>query len=569
MKDINTEKDFRYKTWEEAAKKKETQEAVEVLRMEAPVLEESEEEVSAPKSTADLMEPRHNYLEAIRLGLTWEDAEEEREAYFSSFMLSHMEPSAKERELLTGLQTIAGNFLLSKDESQGRTKINSQLCVKMSKDQMKAWLFAFPPANGGKELTEELIEAALEQCGIVYGIDEVEIGRVVRGKNYLKLFPVACGTDAVAGKAGRVKDLYPRLEKPFIEDWADQEIDEDRVDWLHRVEAGTVICEIIPRIETVDGMNIRGEVVRGPRIMSLAIPAGSNTELVEHGTKLIAGIKGTLYFEEGKFHVKNVLNILTDVDLSVGNVDTLGNLEIKGDVFGGFSVRATGNIHIHGMVGNSSIIAGGSITIGMGARGCGEALLDARGDINCRYIENCTVRARGNVKSGSIINCEIVTEGSIESETIVGGSISALRKIHARVIGNTQRRPILFSIGNTQEVRQEKINLEGRVRELDVYMGQMIKNIRFLKNKREQTDGDKAKYRELVEEYDGMEKEKEESLARLKEINDGIGAYAECELTANRIYPPAAVSILSDVLVIDREQNMCRIWLNNGEIQMS
>lgn len=544
--------------------------------LEADFDDEDFEVNEGEKSLDDRMAEEGNYLEAVRRRYLSPDEPAREEAFYSDFILGGTEPDEEKKEFLEEIQSLAKQYI---DEDQASAMdgyddepyyapSNAQVCIKISSDEMEAWMFAFPPKHGGKHFTEELIQEALEESGVVYGVDDALVRKIVRKSAYLRMAVVAKGVREIDGIDGKVTDYFPRViyKKTEINK---QAIDYNKLKCLHPVIKGTLICELTYPVEGVDGSTVTGKIFPCRKAEPFIIPAGSNMVLTEDQTALIATMDGTLFFDGERFQVKDVMHVLADVDLSVGDIDTIGDLEIQGDVLSGFTVRATGNITIGGMVSNSVVVAGGDIKINMGIKGIGSGILEAGGNIECSYMESCTVRAKGNIRSGSIVNCEVFSDRNVESDVIVGGSITALRQIHAKTIGNNQRKSVTFYLGNTKEIRQEKITIETDIPQIDKELGRLEKEIRFLKNKSRLLEEDKKQLAELKAEFKENEKCLKKKKKRLQEINEGISDFSHCELTANDIYPPATVCLAGDSCVISTRESMCRIWSDDGEISRS
>lgn len=543
---------------------------------------ETEEADGSSKHTGDVMKVRNNYLEAMRRSVPVRSIKESDEVLFSDFTLTGEEPSGLQKIFLRELQLIAKETILLLEEQkkaaleteEGKPvpkpkPINAQICIKIPADHMSAWMFAFPPQNGGKGISKDLVREALSSSRILFGIDEDTINYVVNQKIYMKLVDVALGVEPVDGIDGELVDYFPRTQRDRYEESEGRSVDYKNLNWLHQITAEAVICDVTLPVESIPGHKVTGELIPGRVVKKINLPAGTNTKLNEDSTALISTIDGTLFFEGGKFQVRDVLNIMSDVDLTVGNIDTIGSVDIKGDVLSGFTVQATGDITVRGMVGNSTIIAAGNIKIGMGIRGNGEARMQAGGNIQCIYMENCEVKARGSINSGSIINCDVVSDSEIESKKIVGGNITALHRIHSKIIGNQQRRQTVFNLGITQETLEEKTRLEEHVSNLEGLIEQEDKNIKFLETKEHLDSGETVLYNEMKLRVEENNRELKICSSRLEEINDAISDISQCEIVANTVYPPVTVSVRNDTLVIDREQAMCRIWCDEGEIRIS
>lgn len=510
-----------------------------------------------------------NYLEALRRGVGVERLEECRNANYSDFTADGKEPDEGQKEFIDALQITAEDVLRRIRESE--KPINAQMCVKMTENEMATWVFLFPPAKGGKEITEDLIMDVLDECNVVYGINRIAINDAIHSKRYLKLFVAAEGTQPIVGVEGSLVDHYPRnqvIAEIEMDNLMNSSMEYRRSESLHPISAGAVICDVVLPVYSDDGMTVTGEILEGKVIPPLNLPVGENVGLNQEKTALISKINGTLIYDQGKFVVKDVLMLFSNVDVSTGNIDTIGSLEIHGDVQGGMSIRATRNIIITGVVGNATVVAGGDIIIEMGARGIHDAVLIAGGNIHSKYIENCTVTAKGHVTAESIINSQVRSDDFVEADIIVGGSIYALHRVKANTIGIKQRRETMVYLGLTQKTLDEKNLLEDRIRELEESRKDIIKQTRLLNSQVKKDEKVREQIYQLENRKTEEKKETETYKERLKHLDEVIHDMTSCELVANLVHPPVKVMMRSDSLLINREENMCRVWGNDGEIRM-
>src|SRR5699024_1851320 len=96
-------------------------------------------------------------------------------------------------------------------------------------------------------------------------------------------------------------------------------------------------------------------------------------------------------------HVHNVYEVHEDISLKVGNIDFLGNVVIRGDVPTGFTVKATGDVKVFGIVEAATIEVGGSIYISEGMAGLKTGTLIAKEDVYIGYINQGNVEAQNNI----------------------------------------------------------------------------------------------------------------------------------------------------------------------------
>lgn len=453
------------------------------------------------------------------------------------------------------------------EEPDAAKPIDARIYVKSARNDMEAWMIIYPPEEGGKEISKEAVMDALDNAGIKFGIDEKLIEQAVNEELYIKLLIVARGQKPVDGEDGKVVDHYSR--KSWFDDLESQKVDYKEKKNRSHVEEGDIICDIIPPVQSIDGSSVKGEILKGIAVSMPPVPQGKNTQINEEKTALVSTMTGTLSFKQQLFEVNQEMDIMQNVDLSVGNIDMVGNLDIKGDVLSGFSIKATGNVNIRGMVGNSKIEAGGSIKIGMGMKGNGDAVLTAGENIQCGYMENCKIAAGKEIKANSIINCETVSDESIEAQQVVGGIVSAKHRIRVKTLGNMHRRQTVLVLGNTSEDQKIKEALEKNIKELKKNMAKAEKNIIFLNSKANKTEQEKAMYQNFIGLYSQMDEQIKKDAEKLKEIKAGNEDTKQIEAVINMLYPPAVIKIFDEIQVINEERSMCRITFFDGKINIS
>lgn len=333
-----------------------------------------------------------------------------------------------------------------KEEKEGEEEaeqlvLDAQPCFFFSADKLYAWGIVFPPVGYGAEVSREMLYQALAAQGILYGVNTHLIDRwAMDREKYLHLFLVATGKPAFDGANGNIVDSFPREAVRSLE------VDEfDRVDYtalnlIHNVKQGQEICRLIKPTEGEPGRTVLDTEIPAKCGKSVPLPKGRNTEISEDGTLLIASIAGDVEFTGRSFQVKPVLEIPGNVDFSTGNINFLGDINIRGDVLSGFTVRAMGNIQVAGVVeAGSTVEAGGDLVVVKGILGDGTTIIRAHRSIFSKYIENSTIYVRENLQTDCIINSQIYSDGEVlvvsGRGTIIGGRIWAAKRINALTVG--------------------------------------------------------------------------------------------------------------------------------------
>ena len=349
--------------------------------------------------------------------------------------------------------------------------LDAQAVVFIPYNQLTAWLYVYPPVGGGAELNRGIISQALDEAGVHYGVDNALLdGLPDKEARYFRLYLAASGIAPAHGKDGSIVDLFPRkVEREYKVDEKGQ-VDYTTLNIVQNVEAGAVICRIIPPTEGVDGHSVTDQVLTAKNGRAASAPRGRNTTISEDGTALVATRAGHVEFTGRTFEIKPMLEIGGNVACSTGNINFLGDVHIHGDVCSGFTVRAMGSITVDGVVEASSVEAGGDLIVAKGVQGNEQAVIRSQRNIFVKYLENCSVYARGNLQADCIINCEVYSDGVVQVRsgrgTIIGGRICAAREVSASTIGSKSELFTTINLGGSPCEDFERELLEKELKEL-------------------------------------------------------------------------------------------------------
>lgn len=72
--------------------------------------------------------------------------------------------------------------MLTGNGENNDTTTDAYIYIRVSSDNMHAWIFIFPPRNGGKEISVDMLKNALDEKKIVYGTDNNMIVKIA--ENY-------------------------------------------------------------------------------------------------------------------------------------------------------------------------------------------------------------------------------------------------------------------------------------------------------------------------------------------------------------------------------------------------
>lgn len=321
------------------------------------------------------------------------------------------------------------------------TPIDAAVKVRISTDYLEAKVYIEPPKYGGKELTPEVLDKALSDAGVVYGIDAQTMQKIKAKPQYSCELLLACGKPAIRGVDGTIKYYYvetgskghPKVREDGTVDYRDLSI-------VSNVKAGQVLADITLPTNGTEGIAVTGRKLAPVPGKAVSSPVGRNTQLSEDGTKLLAEVNGHVSLNGTRVNLVETFIVPKNVDNSTGNIKSVCNVTVCENVLEGFTIEAEGNVEIGGTVEGGSIKSGGSIKIQRGIVGRGRSRIECIGDFSSTFIENCEVNAGGSIKAESIMNSSIRCTGKLELEgyraKLMGGRCVVGQDIIANQIGS-------------------------------------------------------------------------------------------------------------------------------------
>ncbi|PVE20154.1 DUF342 domain-containing protein, partial [Microvirga sp. KLBC 81] len=173
----------------------------------------------------------------------------------------------------------------------------------------------------------------------------------------------------------RFESLLDRL-KPRA-----QEIDElAQIDYrdlgsLLLVTPGMPLMRRIPPLPGIDGCNVLGQPVLPDELPDTPFNAEmSGVEIDPEDPNLLrAAIAGSPKLIHQGAQVNPVVEV-DAVDLSTGNINFQGSLQVRGDISATMEVRVTGDVVVNGTMEAALVEAGGNVTVKGGIIGMAEAM---------------------------------------------------------------------------------------------------------------------------------------------------------------------------------------------------
>ncbi|MCB2181790.1 MAG: FapA family protein [Desulfobulbaceae bacterium] len=376
----------------------------------------------------------------------------------------------------------------------------------ISPDKMSAYYINLPQIDeptypSAKNLTTILTLAGINKNVIHREILEQLSRRLASGKNLPLHVRVASGFKPKQGADAEFR-LFIDAEMKAGQIRNDDTIDLRERNIVQRVRKGQLLAEKIHAEQGVSGLTLFGENIKARHGSDIKIKAEKGVISKDNVGKTLyyAKCDGNISIKDYVLSVANVFSVKGDVDYSTGNIDVNSDLEIGGSIKPGFSVRAEGNVIIHGTVESSvSLFANGDLLVENGIIGESTKAI-VLGNLQADFIQDAEIMVKGDVKIKSyLFNCRLCSGGSVEvlkspgskGGKVIGGTVCAAKGIQVSTVGSSSNQNTVISIQVALEIKNKVSLLEEQLAECSE---QIVKIMRTLNL----PDTDPEKIRELL-----------------------------------------------------------------------
>ncbi|WP_162142459.1 DUF342 domain-containing protein [Aneurinibacillus terranovensis] len=358
------------------------------------------------------------------------------------------------------------------EEPHGDKPLSEMIVVTISKDKLEATLDLFLDRENITMTAEELMDI-LREKKVTFGIEEAVVKDIAHNPHSYMGQPVvvARGKAPVAGENGRIEYTFEQIHTNKPKEREDGTVDFYNVLTLMNINKGQMLAKKILPTKGEPGMAVTGDEIKAKDGREVHFSIGKNVLLDQEKMHAYAAIDGQISItEKNKMNVFSVYEVKGDVDFSVGNIDFVGNVVIRGNIQPGFVIKAGGDIRVMGSVESATLIAGGSIEITGGIIGHHKGYVQAGVDLKTAFIQEGIASAeqdvivsqtimRSDVRAGRDIICK-ATKG-----LIVGGSVQAGERVIAKIVGNSSNTMTTIEVGVKPQLREEQEKLRNEIRE--------------------------------------------------------------------------------------------------------
>lgn len=447
--------------------------------------------------------------------------------------------------------------------------------LNISPNKMIVMARFYPPSSKGARLSVSEFMETLSVQKIVYGVKKEEIEQFFEHMEYCTDIAIAQGQLPRRGKDARIEyyfDTNPNA-RPTLK--SDGSVDFFHLNNICHCKEGDELARLFPADLGDVGYTVYGEKMKPPEVKRATLSPGKNVILSEDKLLLTAQTDGHVMLSDGKVVVSNVLE-LENVDISTGNIDYKGSVHVKGNVCTNFTVKATGNIEVLGIVEGAYLQADGDIIIARGMNGMARGVLKAGGNVISKFIENSKVSAGGYVSSEAILHSEISAgvEVTVSGRRgfISGGKVSACDLIQVKTLGSSMGSETVVEVGVSPDAKLRAKELQKQIaerkREIDqlrpdlaVFSKKMAQGIKF--------DSGQIMYiQELLQKQNLLKKEIDsdtselESLQKLLEGSDS----ARVEVSGT-VFAGVKICISGVSTTIKSNMPYCKFIKEEGEVK--
>ena len=364
--------------------------------------------------------------------------------------------------------------------------------VEVSEDLMKATI-TFYPGEGEYEVSVEELERDLRSRNVFFGIRMDLLKEIAKKRDYNKPYLIAEGIAPVDPVPGYVEYKFKTLQD-FVPEIDDQgNVNYKKLSVVSTVQEGSILAELVQTIDGIAGKNLSGGTIPEKKGKPVRIKFGKNTRLSEDRNTLYAERNGLVKVLDGKIFVNDVYEVPNNVGPSTGDINFTGSVIVHGNVINSFTVKATGDIEIMGVVEGASVISGGNITLHSGIQGMGKGYVECAGDLQTKFIEQANVVCGGNLHSEAILHSTVTCKGEIKVEgkkgMISGGSVRATTAVYSKTIGSHMGTATEIEVGVDPLIFEEYNELRKSLPKMIEEADKLEKVIALL-NKRKEVSGD-------------------------------------------------------------------------------
>lgn len=324
----------------------------------------------------------------------------------------------------------------------------------------------YPASSEGKQIQKEEILGDLRLAGVTYGIQEEEIDRFLKEKNYCTDYCLAKAKLPRQGSDAKIEYHFDvnTTAKPKLNE--DGSVDFHHLGNIKPVEKGEKLATLTPADFGEAGITVTGETMPPVKVKVLTLRFGRNIRLSEDKCEIYSEVSGHVTLVDDLVMVSDVYEVPANVDVSTGDIEYNGTVQVNGNVLTGYMIQATGDIIVNGVVEGAILISGGNIVLKRGMQGMSKGSLSAAGNITAKFIENSEVRCEGTLMCDAVLHSDVECKNDISvlgrKGLINGGHIRSYTNISATQTGSLMGTTTVLEIIMDVEMAKRFNDMQSR-----------------------------------------------------------------------------------------------------------
>lgn len=447
--------------------------------------------------------------------------------------------------------------------------------IKIADDRMDATAVFYPPSNEGARITRAELNAMLRDRGVRFGNDDEAIAQQLTMPVYMTPVVLAKGKAAVEGKDGYIKYHFATTADSRPARNPDGSVDFHSLNNISHCKEGEVLADLIPEVKGEPGTTVFGENLQPRPAKPAFLKLGKNVKMSADKMHLYAEKNGHVSLMGGKVVVSDVYEV-DDVGPATGNIESLGSVVVRGTVQTGYTVKASANVHVKGIVEAASIEAGGDIVLERGMNGMGKGTLKAGGAIVSKFFENCNVESGAYIEADSVLHSNLSATDSIKIDGrkgfIAGGSVRATKQVECKTLGSNMGSETLVEVGidpqqksRLQELHKEMLELQKNIKQIRP----IIVNLTMKLKEGTKLTPEQVKYLQQLMQLNEQQSEKldevEEAYDELESKIEGVGI---AQIIVHQdAFAGTKIAISDSSLILKSNLSHCKFVYEKGDVR--
>jgi uncharacterized protein (DUF342 family) len=231
------------------------------------------------------------------------------------------------------------------------------------------------------------------------------------------------------------------------------------------------------------------------------------------------------------------VTISGNVDPSTGDIESQGDVIVRGNVTDAHVVRSAAGVMISGSVDAAEVHAAADIVVGGGAVGKNKCRCIAGRDLTVRHVNGAALEAGRNITvQSNAAQARLICGGHLDvsAGSLGGGHATAAGGVVCKSIGSSSGSATLVEAGIDESLR--RLALE-RLPQLEAQIAQLEKlrtaAAPLVRNQKGLTPQEKEKATELLYEIQELEESVHDSVAELRRRHEQVQEQAQPEITVS------------------------------------